>query len=121
MRTIISFNVLRLIFDIFTWVGLELTSTGYNNSARAACSSKNWEKSKVATVLLQAIADDLILFITIVSLDYLNSKSVLSTENIESSLNDLTLLIARCQPTCRIFLNLSLWGLCPQTPKVFLQ
>ena len=28
---------------------------------------------------------------------------------------------ARCQPTCRILLKLSLWGLCPQTPKVFLQ
>ena len=28
---------------------------------------------------------------------------------------------AKCQPTCRIFLKLSLWGLCPQTPKVFLQ
>ncbi|MCU7940876.1 MAG: AAA family ATPase, partial [gamma proteobacterium symbiont of Bathyaustriella thionipta] len=37
-------------------------------------------------------------------------------------LNDIDVFdCARCQPTCRIFLNLSLWGLCPQTPKVFLQ
>ncbi len=28
---------------------------------------------------------------------------------------------AKCQPTCRIFLKSFKWGLCPQTPKVFLQ
>ncbi|MCU7940547.1 MAG: AAA family ATPase, partial [gamma proteobacterium symbiont of Bathyaustriella thionipta] len=58
------------------------------------------QHEKAAPVLIQARAID-------TKLDLIK-KSYLSKD-------------ARCQPTCRIFLNLSLWGLCPQTPKVFLQ
>jgi type IV secretion system protein VirD4 len=51
--------------------------------------------------------------------------SVLSTVRRHTKFLDYTalrnVLGAKCQPTCRIFLKLSLWGLCPQTPKVFLQ
>ncbi|MCU7951274.1 MAG: hypothetical protein KZQ69_14895, partial [gamma proteobacterium symbiont of Bathyaustriella thionipta] len=44
-----------------------------------------------------------------------------SNPEVQKELTEWADGFARCQPTCRIFLNLSLWGLCPQTPKVFLQ
>jgi hypothetical protein len=60
-------------------------------------------------------------WLTIDSLAWKISKTL--KEELDNPPNSplMSLDFAKCQPTCRIFLKLSLWGLCPQTPKVFLQ